>query len=578
MPANARTGEAAGNPARRLARRLLQALVLSLVVLVTAALPASAHAVGGAAPTNYQTRILSVSPQVPGVTVRVVEAGARIELVNTSGQDVVVPGYGGEPYLKVGPGGVEENTRSPATYLNQTIDASTKPPGDADVKAAPAWREVNDGNTVAWHDHRTHWMGADPPPDVRQNPHQQHVIIPEWKIDLQRAGQPIVVTGDLTWVPGPSAVPWLIGAAVLAVLIVLASRTPAWAGVITGALILLVVIDIVHTIGVWSGTATSVPVKLYSSVVPVAGWLVAVVAVLRMRAGQRESGVFFALFAAALALVSALGDLSALSSSQLVGGFPEWVTRLAVAARVGLAAGIAVAGLIAMRKTAMPNRPEPSTGHAAAGLLAVAVLAGGLLLAGARPAEAHGDQVLIKAAAARVPARPNAVRVTATATYLDGDRAGGLALRAVASDAGRHVAFPLRAAGGRGSYAATAVLGPGAWTIKVAPSGKVKGQATVRITVPKPAAPTAGPTTTTAGPTTTTAAPTTEPAATPATAGDLDAGVGVAAGDGVTFATEPAAAQRGGGARTAAIVAALAIGGLAALAAGGVLMLRNRQQ
>jgi len=553
--------------ARRLGRRLLQVLVLSLALVVVAALPASAHAVGGATPTNYQTRILSISPQVPGVTVRVVEAGARIELVNTSGEDVIVPGYGGEPYLKVGPGGVEENTRSPATYLNQTIDASTKPPADADVKAEPAWRKVNGGTSVAWHDHRTHWMGGKPPPEVQQNPGQRRVIIPEWKLELQRAGQPIVVTGDLTWVPGPSAAPWLIGAAVLAVLLVLASRTPAWAGAITGALVLLVVIDVVHTLGVWSGLATSVPVKLYGSVVPVAGWLVANLAVLRMRAGQRESGVFFALFAAALALVSALGDLSALSSSQLVGGLPEWATRLAVAARLGLAAGIAVAGLIAMRRTAMPSRPQPSTGHAAAGLLAVAVLAGGLLLAGARPAAAHGDQVLIKAAAALVPARPNAVRVTAAATYLDGDRAGGLTLRAVATDGGRSVAFPLRQAGRRGNYAATAVVGPGAWTIKVTASGKASGQATVRITVPKPAPATTAPTTTTTAPTTT-AAPTTEPDATPATAG----------GDPVvTFAAEPAAQPRGGGGPAAAIVAALAIGGLAALAAGGFLMLRNRR-
>jgi hypothetical protein len=367
MPAHLRVRSAAGTVAGRLRRRLARAALLGLALVVLAALPASAHAVGGASPTNFQTRILSVTPQVPGVTVRVVEAGARLELINDSGQDVIIPGYSGEPYLKVGPGGVEENTRSPAVYLNQSVNASTTPPPEADAKAAPEWRRISGGTRVAWHDHRSHWMGTDPPPQVRENPRRLQVVNPEWQLELQRAGQPIVVKGDLRWVPGPSSAPWLIGAAVLALLLVLASRTPVWVGVLTGALVLLVAIDLTHTVGVWTASASSVPVKLYGSIVPLAGWLVVVIAVLRLRSGQHESGVFFALFGAALALVSALGDLSALSSSQLIGAFPDWLTRLAIAARVGLAAGIAVAGLIAMRRTALPSSPPASTGQAAAG-------------------------------------------------------------------------------------------------------------------------------------------------------------------------------------------------------------------
>src|SRR5262245_45884616 len=246
MPADVISGGTARGGAGRLARRVLAALPLSALLLALVALPASAHAVGGASPTNYDTRILSISPEVPGVSIRVVEAGARLELVNTSGQDVIVPGYSGEPYLKVGPGGIEENTRSPATYVNQAVDASVKAPPEADPAAEPVWRHVGGGNRVAWHDHRTHWMGTTPPPAVRQNPGREHVINPEWQIDFQRAGQPIVVKGDLRWVPGPSGTPWLVGAAILALVLLLASRTPAWAPVLGGAVVLLILVDVIH--------------------------------------------------------------------------------------------------------------------------------------------------------------------------------------------------------------------------------------------------------------------------------------------------------------------------------------------
>jgi len=46
--------------------------------------------------------------RAPGVTVRVA-ADARLELANDTGRDLLVLGYDGEPYLKVGAGrGVRE--------------------------------------------------------------------------------------------------------------------------------------------------------------------------------------------------------------------------------------------------------------------------------------------------------------------------------------------------------------------------------------------------------------------------------------------------------------------------------------
>jgi hypothetical protein len=164
--------------------------------------------------------------------------------------------------------------------------------------------------------------------------------------------------------------------------------------------------------------------------------------------------------------------------------------------------------------------------------------------------------------------------VVAVATFLDGDRAAGLTVRAVATSGGRRVAFALRPAGQRGVYAGSSALRPGPWTIRVIASGKAKGQTTTRITVPRPPA---APTTVATAAPTTTAAETTLPPETTEPA--VEEATTTSEPDDSALAAAPAGASGGdgGGGRTAAIVASLAIGGLAALATGGFLMLRSRR-
>ena len=71
-------------------------------------------------------RLVSVSPQPADVTVRVVENGSRVELRNSSDRDLVVLGYAGEPYLRIGPAGVFTNTdrRPPTSTRPSTARAS----------------------------------------------------------------------------------------------------------------------------------------------------------------------------------------------------------------------------------------------------------------------------------------------------------------------------------------------------------------------------------------------------------------------------------------------------------------------
>lgn len=139
---------------------------LALGLLVALATPAAAHsAAGGAEASNFKTRLSDVRPTVTGVDFEVIENGNRLQLTNTAPEDLVVLGYQQEPYLRVGPDGVFENRRSPATYLNQDRQATTPVPGSADPEAEPEWEKVSDGHVARWHDHRVHWMGEqDPPP------------------------------------------------------------------------------------------------------------------------------------------------------------------------------------------------------------------------------------------------------------------------------------------------------------------------------------------------------------------------------------------------------------------------------
>ena len=136
-------------------RRLLAAIAVTAVAVIGGASPAAAHGGSGPGPTNYETRVHEVSPSTPGLHVRAIDLGERLELRNQTGETVIVLGYDDEPYLRVGPDGVFENVRSPAVYLNDEPDLTdARVPDSADADATPDWRLVGSGTTARWHDHR----------------------------------------------------------------------------------------------------------------------------------------------------------------------------------------------------------------------------------------------------------------------------------------------------------------------------------------------------------------------------------------------------------------------------------------
>ena len=327
----------------------------AIVAVVVTAQPASAHEVPGTEASNFETTVDRTTPRIPGLTVRSVDLGNELELRNETATEVVVLGYQDEPYLRVGPRGVFENRRSPATYLNRTRDGKTRVPAGADPAAAPDWNRLSSGTVARWHDHRAHWMGTDDPPEVARDPGQRHVI-DHWSFQLRRGAQDIAVTGDLLWVPGPSPWGWVLGALAVALALVALSRTPVWRWVLAGALGILVVSETAHVVGTWNATSAAVATKIGASVYSIGGIALAVVALVWLVIRPPYNAIPAVLFAGLIvAFAGGLADLTTLTRSQLPTDVPATIARVEVMLALGLGAGLAASSALRLRPPATPN-------------------------------------------------------------------------------------------------------------------------------------------------------------------------------------------------------------------------------
>lgn len=339
-------------------------LVVLLGVLATLALagPARAHVGGDAAGSDFDGRVTSVQPVVPGVTVRVLQFGDALEVVNTTGTEVTVPGYSDEPYLRIGPDGVWRNAHSPATTINLDRYGRVSLPEDADPRAEPEWVQVSTEPQYTWHDHRTHWMSEEQlPPAVAADPTTGHTVF-DWTVPMRHGDIAVTVRGELTWSPPPSpAVTWgvhlALAAAVAATGLLARSARPLGAAMALGAVAAL-----------WHAAGTpEPPVTVSSHAAAVVSALLpavtaALVAALGFVAARRGRGVVTGLTAVVLGwllLVQGLPDVDVLWSANVATGGPAFLARAAVAVLVAGGAGLVVGGLAAARRFRDPERARP---------------------------------------------------------------------------------------------------------------------------------------------------------------------------------------------------------------------------
>jgi hypothetical protein len=325
-------------------------LLVAGVAIVAAATPAEAHTVTGTRPTNYQSQILAVSPEEKGLSLRLLDLGNKVQLTNTGAEDVTVGGYDGEPYLRVGPAGVFENRHSPAVFLNQTTPPA-KLPSIADAKAPPDWRKTSSGHSVRWKDRRTRWEGADPPA-VRAEPGARHLVA-RWTIPMRAVSTPVVATGSITWVPGPSAVPWLLTALAVCAFTVSLGWLRQWGLTLAAALAVLIAVDAMHSFASAAATGDSVAATILRVVglgfLSTLAWIGGVWAIGRLQR-KNELGLLAGAMAAFVIGLYSLGDTTILGRSQVAYAFPAVAARAAISLSIGVGLGVVVAVVMVFKR------------------------------------------------------------------------------------------------------------------------------------------------------------------------------------------------------------------------------------
>jgi hypothetical protein len=325
--------------------------------------PAAAHTLTGVPSTDYRSRITSVSPRLAGLSVRLLDLGRRVRVTNRTGADVVVVGYQGEPYLRVGPAGVFENRRSPTLYLNRGLRPAAMP-ASADPTAPPSWHRRGSGRRVTWPDSRTRWTAPDPPA-VRADRGRGQVVVPSWRIELRAAGRTVAVTGTISYLPPPSAIPYLLVAGALLAGAVAAAGSRWWGPALSAGVAVLVAVDVVRSVGgvlsSGDGVAGSALRLLLGGILSVAAWVAGALAVGRLQAGEEDGAVLGGVAAFVIFVYSGVGDLANLSRSQVPFAWPVVLARVAVAVSLGLGGGVTAGAALAFHRLGRPA----ATGRAA---------------------------------------------------------------------------------------------------------------------------------------------------------------------------------------------------------------------
>lgn len=339
------------------------AWLVILAFLSTVLLPstAAAHGADGLSDTDYLVTITS-APDLPGVTVRVVETGARLELVNESSHPVEILGYEGEPYAEVRPDGLYLNQNSPAAYLNDAEDTTSPVPQFASAASAPQWLKASDQSRIRWHDHRAGWMSQTPPPAALADPQSSHRVL-EWTVPLRVGTDHYVIAGAVDWLPPPQTPVWLAGALMLAALITVVALTtavkvrwivPALAGVAgAGALA-----DAVGR----SVTAADLESSWWLVLVAGQAWpalagVAALAAAGYTIAGKPGADLAWGLAGVAMALMAGLTRFGSFTSALTPTPWPGEVTRTMVLVTLGIGVGLAAAAFIFIRR-----QPHPAAG------------------------------------------------------------------------------------------------------------------------------------------------------------------------------------------------------------------------
>lgn len=323
-------------------RRPTRWIVGALVALSCSLLAVPVAGADAARPTNFESVIDSVRPDLDTVEAQIVGGDSFVQVTAEPGTSVLIPGYDGEPYLRIGRDGtVDRNRRSPATYINQARFGTTEPlPDVVDSRADPDWERIGDGGTVAWHDHRVHWM-------LSSAPVTSDGVVQPWSIPIQVDDVEVDISGRLLISEDQPPWPALVIVAVAALVAWTARREPARLALLGGAAAVALGSSITWFLGNPPGADPTV--------LPMALPALALVACLVARWTPPQAR-YLGLPLAAIALLVGwfVQRVGVVWMPTLPTPLPDVVERLLTSAVAGVALGVAVAIL---------RRPYPPQRH-----------------------------------------------------------------------------------------------------------------------------------------------------------------------------------------------------------------------
>ena len=334
------------HPARRiLIERLLHCSVgLAALALGLLAAPQIAHA-DAAGPTDYSTDVVAITPATDVITVTIEGGDSFVRVVVAEGHEAIVLGYDDEPYLRLSADGtVEENRRSMATYYNADRFGDVEIPTTVDNTAAPDWHKIGRGGSWAWHDHRAHWMGSEPPIGLDAGESLPAQVLP-----LLVDGDLVEIKVQTTLQPSPSIWPVVFGL-LIGLQLVLLSTLAGPATVTFGSLLLAVGATVVGVAQFRSLPSETGPL--------VSWWLLPAIALACMIATILTYRRW-ALLQSALALLAGLQlalwaftRRTTLTKAVLPTDLPFWFDRLVTAAALVGGATLALLALLALFRPA----------------------------------------------------------------------------------------------------------------------------------------------------------------------------------------------------------------------------------
>ena len=272
-------------------------------LLLTGSSAAAAHA-GGLTATDSRSRVVDLTPAVPGLTVTAIEGGARLKIRNGTSTSVSVPPDGG--------------TATPAV--------------------------VASGAEFIWIDNRATPDGRTIAPGSRQ----------PWSLILDVGGTPVAVNGEFVGERPPAPMPWWAAVVVTAVAVPLISRRlrrPDLA--LTAAGLLAMAASVVHVVGSTLAVESAPLIGTFLSAcgINLLNWPLIVGGAMAVLRG-RPAGLLAICAGAALTAVFVLPDVTSLHRAVLPFAGPPVVDRILVVLTLGAGLGVAVAGAAALRTLA----------------------------------------------------------------------------------------------------------------------------------------------------------------------------------------------------------------------------------